>query len=195
MSSSDNNITFKKTSFLSGINSEFINEYYSEYLSDPNSVPEGWKKFFEGLSENEKLVLEDLKGPSWSPERKIKKVNISFIEDKKKENLIDLDLGSVKQASKDSVRAIMLIRAYRIRGHLIANLDPLSLQEKKEHPELKPETYGFTKKDYQRKIFLDGVLGLQYADLNQILEILKKTYCSTIGYEFMHMGDPEEKPG
>ena len=193
MSSSDNNITFKKTSFLSGINSEFINEYYSEYLSDPNSVPEGWKKFFEGLSENEKLVLEDLKGPSWSPERKIKKVNISFIEDKKKENLIDLDLGSVKQASKDSVRAIMLIRAYRIRGHLIANLDPLSLQEKKEHPELKPETYGFTKKDYQRKIFLDGVLGLQYADLNQILEILKKTYCSTIGYEFMHMGDPEEK--
>ena len=82
MSSSDNNITFKKTSFLSGINSEFINEYYSEYLSDPNSVPEGWRKFFEGLSENEKLVLEDLKGPSWSPERKIKKVNISFIEDK-----------------------------------------------------------------------------------------------------------------
>ena len=119
MSSSDNNITFKKTSFLSGINSEFINEYYSEYLSDPNSVPEGWRKFFEGLSENEKLVLEDLKGPSWSPERKIKKVNISFIEDKKKENLIDLDLGSVKQASKDSVRAIMLIRAYRIRYKLL----------------------------------------------------------------------------
>ena len=87
----------------------------------------------------------------------------------------------------------MLIRAYRIRGHLIANLDPLSIQEKKEHSELKPESYGFTKKDYNRKIFLDGVLGLQYADLNQILKILKKTYCSTIGYEFMHMGDPDEK--
>ena len=87
----------------------------------------------------------------------------------------------------------MLIRAFRIRGHLIANLDPLSLQKKEEHPELKPETYGFTKKDYDRKIFLDGVLGLQYADLNQILKILKKTYCTTIGYEFMHMGDPDEK--
>ena len=87
----------------------------------------------------------------------------------------------------------MLIRAYRIRGHLIANLDPLSIQKKEEHPELRPETYGFTKSDYKRKIFLDGVLGLQYADLNQILDILKKTYCSTIGYEFMHMGDPEEK--
>ena len=86
----------------------------------------------------------------------------------------NLDLNSIKKASQDSVRAIMLIRAYRIRGHLIANLDPLSIQEKKEHSELKPESYGFTKKDYNRKIFLDGVLGLQYADLNQILKILKK---------------------
>ena len=87
----------------------------------------------------------------------------------------------------------MLIRAYRIRGHLIANLDPLSITKKEEHLELKPESYGFEKKDYGRKIFLDGVLGLQYADLNQILQILKKTYSSNIGYEFMHMGDPEEK--
>ena len=86
----------------------------------------------------------------------------------------NLNLKFNKQASKDSVRAIMLIRAYRIRGHLIANLDPLSIQKKEEHPELKPETYGFTKKDYNRKIFLDGVLGFQYADLNQILKILKK---------------------
>ena len=87
----------------------------------------------------------------------------------------------------------MLIRAYRIRGHLIANLDPLSIQKKEEHPELKPESYGFNKSDYNRKIFLDGVLGLQYGDLNEILAILKKTYCSNIGYEFMHMGDPDEK--
>ncbi len=194
MSSSDNNITFKKTSFLSGINSEFINQLYSEYLSDPNSLPEGWKIFFNGLSEDEKLILNDLNGPSWSPEKKIKKIISEF--PKKNEDLADstnLDLNSIKKASQDSVRAIMLIRAYRIRGHLIANLDPLSIQEKKEHPELKPESYGFTKKDYNRKIFLDGVLGLQYADLNQILKILKKNYCSTIGYEFMHMGDPDEK--
>ena len=194
MSSSDNNITFKKTSFLSGINSEFINQLYSDYLSDPNSLPEGWKNFFNGLSEDEKLILNDLNGPSWSPEKKIKKTISEFLN--KNEDLVDstnLDLNSIKKASQDSVRAIMLIRAYRIRGHLIANLDPLSIQEKKEHSELKPESYGFTKKDYNRKIFLDGVLGLQYADLNQILKILKKTYCSTIGYEFMHMGDPDEK--
>ena len=105
----------------------------------------------------------------------------------------DLNQKLIKQATKDSVRAIMLIRAFRIRGHLIASLDPLSIQKKEQHPELRPESYGFTKKDFNRKIFLDGVLGLQYADLNQILAILKKTYCSNIGYEFMHMGDPDEK--
>ena len=194
MSSSDSNLTFKKTSFLSGINSEFINQFYSDYLTDPTSIPIGWKNFFDGLSEDEKLILKDLNGPSWSPEKKIKKQATLFLEPKNgQDQKTDLDLGSVKQASKDSVRAIMLIRAFRIRGHLIAKLDPLSLQPKNEHPELKPETYGFTKKDFQRKIFLDGVLGLQYANLNQILEILKKTYCSTIGYEFMHMGDPDEK--
>ena len=187
MSSSDNNITFKKTSFLSGVNSEFINQFYSDYLTDPKSLPEGWRKFFEGLSEDEKLVLEDLNGPSWSPEKKINKIDISKINTGlEKEKIDELEQTSIKQATKDSVRAIMLIRAYRIRGHLIANLDPLSLQKKEEHPELKPENYGFTKKDYDRKIFLDGVLGLEYANLSQILKILKKTYSSTIGYEFIY---------
>ena len=182
MSSSDNNTTFKKTSFLSGINSEFINQFYSDYLSDPKSLPESWRKFFDGLSEDEKLIFKDINGPSWSPGKKIKKVNYEQKEIKENtlENL-DLSAESIKQASQDSVRAIMLIRAYRIRGHLISNLDPLNLQEKKEHSELKPETYGFTKKDYTRKIFLDGVLGLQYADLNQILKILKKLTVLQLG--------------
>ena len=194
MSSSDN-ITLKKTSFLSGINSEFINQLYSDYISDPKSLPVGWKKFFDGLSEDEKLILNDINGPSWSPGKKNKKINFvqNELDKDKSKKIENLSIESTKQASQDSVRAIMLIRAYRIRGHLISNLDPLSIQEKEEHLELKPETYGFSKKDFKRKIFLDGVLGLQYADLDQIIKILKKTYCSTIGYEFMHMSDPDEK--
>jgi len=193
MSSSNNNI-FKKTSFLAGNNFEFINEFYADYIQDPNSLPESWRKFFDGLSDDEKIIYDNLNGPSWSPEKKIKKRKISFIDKKETEdNIPESNLKSIKQASKDSVRAIMLIRAYRIRGHLIANLDPLSIQKKDEHPELKPESYGFTKNDYDRQIFLDGVLGIQYGNLNQILSILKKTYCSNIGYEFMHMGDPDEK--
>ena len=194
MSSSKNNTLYKKTSFLAGNNSEFIKEFYADYLSDPKSLPDSWRKFFEGLSDDQNLVYDDLKGPSWSPEKKIKRPTINLKDEiVEKNSLSDFSEKSIKQASKDSVRAIMLIRAFRIRGHLIANLDPLAIQKKEEHPELKPESYGFTKNDYNRKIFLDGVLGLQYADLNQIISILKKTYSSNIGYEFMHMGDPDEK--
>ena len=193
MSSSKNNTNYKKTSFLAGTNAEFINEFYADYLSDPNSLPESWRQFFEGLSDEQKLIYNDLKGPSWSPERKNKKIILEPLEVKKVDETHEINSEEAKQATKDSVRAIMLIRAYRIRGHLIASLDPLSLLEKEEHAELRPETYGFTKKDYNRKFFLDGVLGIQNGSLNEILSILKKTYCSNIGYEFMHMGDPVEK--
>ncbi len=191
MSVDKNNQKYKKTSFLSGVNSDYIEEYYSLYLQNPKLLTNDWIEFFDGLKEDSKNILSNLKGPSWNPKKvrqiaSAQRVQPKFLEE-------DTELNSSKQASTDSVRAIMLIRAYRIRGHLIANLDPLNLQDKEEHPELKPETYGFKKKDYNRKIFLDGVLGIQYGNLNDILKILKKTYCSTIGYEFMHMSDPEEK--
>ena len=146
--SSSNNTTYKKTSFLAGNNSEFINEFYADYISDPNSLPESWRMFFEGLSDDEKLIYDNLRGPSWSPEKKIKKPKIKLdINFGSEITSQDLSADSVKQASKDSVRAIMLIRAYRIRGHLIANLDPLSIQKKEEHPELKPDSDGFAKKE------------------------------------------------
>ena len=132
MSSSKNNTIFKKTSFLAGNNSEFINEFYADYISDPNSLPEGWRQFFDGLSDNEKIVYDNLKGPSWGPQKKIRKPLTRLDKNNvNEENSKDLNVKSVKQASKDSVRAIMLIRAYRIRGHLIANLDPLSIQKKR----------------------------------------------------------------
>jgi 2-oxoglutarate dehydrogenase E1 component len=191
MSVDKNNQTYKKTSFLSGVNSDYIEENYALYIQNPKLLTNDWIEFFDGLNEDSKNILQNIKGPSWNP-KKIKQLD-NFQNTKIKTEESINELTSVKQASTDSVRAIMLIRAYRIRGHLIANLDPLGLQIKEEHQELKPETYGFKKQDYNRKIFLDGVLGLQYGNLNEILNILKKTYCSTIGYEFMHMSDPEEK--
>ena len=135
MSSSSNNTIYKKTSFLAGNNSEFINEFYADYISDPNSLPESWRKFFDGLSDDEKLIFDNLNGPSWSREKKIRKPSPVLKENKLfAENTSKLESSLVKQASKDSVRAIMLIRAYRIRGHLIATLDPLSIQKKKNTP-------------------------------------------------------------
>ena len=149
MSLDKNNQVFKKTSFLTGFNSAYIEEYYSTYLENPELLPKDWMDFFDGLKDDTEKILKNIKGPSWSPNKtklgKLKKIETKSLDISAEE------LSSVKQASQDSVRAIMLVRAYRIRGHLIANLDPLDLQKKEEHPELKPETYGFTKKDYKRK--------------------------------------------
>ena len=195
MSSIKDNDIYKKTSFLAGVNSRQIEELYTQYLENPSSLTPDWRNFFQGLGDEEKNIIDNSNGPSWSRKKPIKiKIDKSIKINLEKENSSsDLKDISVTQAAKDSVRAIMLIRAYRIRGHLIANLDPLGIQQRDEHPELKPETYGFTQKDHKRDIFLDGVLGLQKANLNTILKILKKTYSSNIGYEFMHMGDPQEK--
>ena len=87
----------------------------------------------------------------------------------------------------------MMIRAYRMRGHLHANLDPLNLEPKRDHEELHPSSYGFTEADYDRKIFLDNLLGYEFATLREMLAVLERTYCSTIGYEFMHISNPQEK--
>jgi 2-oxoglutarate dehydrogenase E1 component len=101
--------------------------------------------------------------------------------------------ADIQQATRDSVRALMMIRAYRMRGHLFATLDPLGIEPKKDHEELHPSTYGFMDADWDRKIFIDRVLGLEFATIREMLAILRRTYCSTIGYEFMHITDPAEK--
>ena len=195
MSSSKDNNIYKKTSFLAGSNSSFIEDNYSKYLTKPDSLPEGWRIFFDGLNEEKDIIYKNIKGPSWSPKKVDKKIKISLdkknIEEKKDEEISQ----STEQATKDSVRAIMLIRAYRIRGHLIANLDPLKIQIREEHQELKPETYGFYLKDYNRKIFLDGVLGLQYANLKEILEILKKHIVPQLVMNLCIWGTQKKKAG
>ena len=201
---SDNEI-FEKTSFLHGTNSAFIEQMYEKYLHNPLSVPTDWQTFFSGISDQ---PTNEMKDASWSEYRDIKSNNgdlvsaidgnwpdevISFENELKSSNAINTHEGTSKNATLDSIRAIMMIRAYRIRGHLKANLDPLGLIEKIEHAELQPETYGFKAEDMERQIFLDNVLGLEFATLKEILEILNRTYCSTVGIEFMHISDPEEK--
>ena len=196
MPTNKNNDIFEKTSFLGNNSSEFVEGLYTDYLKNPDKLPEQWKVFFEGLNEKREKILRNINGPSWSPKKKIKNItpeSYKHLEKKNGNQLDSLNTIDILEAAKNAVRANMLIRAYRIRGHLISNLDPLELLKREEHAELKPETYGFSKNDYNKKIFLDGVLGLQSASLKEIIEIAKKTYCQKIGYEFMHMGDPEEK--
>ena len=120
------------------------------------------------------------------------KAALDKIAGKAAEKGVSLSDDQLKRAVLDSVRAIMLIRAFRIRGHLHADLDPLGMREIPDHGELKPETYGFTDADMDRPIFIDNVLGLQVASIRQIVDLMKRTYCGTFAIQFMHISNPEE---
>lgn len=160
----------------------YLETLYNAYLADPNSVSSDVRVYFESLGPAPKGFLERSERVS------------SFVKGVGSEPVSDSpSTASTHLAVQDSIRALMLIRNYRVRGHLHADLDPLKLDKRAEHPELLPEFYGFTDADYDRPIFLDGVLGFQNPTLTQILERLKKTYSSTIGVEFMHIQDPERK--
>ena len=186
-------------SFLTGANSEYIAHLYSSYLKNPGSVDASWKEFFGSLGDREVGVLRELHGASWTPSENRRDENgFGNVEpansNANRHGAEGFAAGAdVRQAALDSIRALMLIRAYRARGHLLCDLDPLGLKKIDYHPELDPAHYGFTDADKNRKIFINGVLGMEYATLDEILNLLKKTYSDKIGVEFLHMTDPDEK--
>jgi len=193
MTSDRNNTIFEKTSFLQGSNSSFIKELYSKYLNNPKSIPQSWIDFFDGLNEDQEIIKKEILGPSWAPR---KKNNLKGELVEKKETSINhktLEKDSNIKEKEQSVKAIALIRAYRIRGHLIANLDPLGMMERKYLEDLHPTDHGFKKEDYNKKIYIGAYMDKGYATINEILSFFRKTYCSTIGVEYMHISDPIEK--
>jgi len=197
--------------FLYSGNQVYVAQMYERYLDDPHSVDSRWQEFFLQMDGDISNVSKEIKGASWSDSAS--KVigndgeggslsdSMSAPQAMDPEALARFLSGAghapsgdkVRQATQDSIRALMLIRNYRVRGHLKADLDPLGLEDPKDHPELDPATYGFADKDMDREIFINYVLGLESATLRQIISILEQTYCSTIGLEFMHIQDPEEK--
>ena len=159
MTSNRDNIIFEKTSFLQGVNSPFIKELYLQYLENPGAVPQSWKEFFDGLDENKEAVQKEILGPSWAPKKnnnlKISTVKKDIAEDKEAiTNETPVSQTNYEKEKEQSVKAIALIRAYRIRGHLIANLDPLGMMERKYLHELHPADHGFKKEDYNKKIYV-----------------------------------------
>src|SRR3954468_15235032 len=99
----------------------------------------------------------------------------------------------IRRAAEDSIRAMMLIRTYRVRGHLAANLDPLGLTRRDVPADLTPAWHGFTDADLDRPIFICGVLGFETATVREIVRVLQATYCGHIGFEYMHINDVEER--
>jgi len=178
-------------SFLNSANAPYVAELYFKYTQNPKSIDESWKSFFSSLNEDELSIISDFGGPEWKKRDTNVIDDISF--DKVVRSSSSVDFNSFKTSTLDSIRALRLIRAYRINGHLIANLDPLNLHKKIYHPELDYKSYGFSENDLDREIFIDGSLGLETATLKEIIQVLNKTYASSIGVEFLHIQSVEQK--
>lgn len=210
------NNLFSQTSFLYGGNADYIDQLYAEYEKNPANVDPQWRAFFETFQDNKEDVLKNANGATWQRDHWPLKANGELVSaldgdwsalekhlgDKLKEKAATgtaqkgaaSSQQDIIQATRDSVNAFMMIRAFRTRGHLRAQLDPLQLVEQLEdYKELSPESYGFSPADYERPIFIDNALGMEYATIPQMLEILNRTYCSTIGVEYMHISDPVQK--
>jgi 2-oxoglutarate dehydrogenase E1 component len=189
----------QQPNFLSGPNAPFIEELYGKYLENPNTVDPSWRKFFSELQDDSAIVLQDIRGASWAPRDRAVEISRNGLDDD-----TALAEGSAEarprstsrdrqKAARDSLRAMMLIRAYRVRGHLEANLDPLGIKPQYKHAELDPRTYGFTEADMDREIYIDNVFGYENATLRQIVYAVRETYCGSIGVEYMHIENPDQK--
>jgi len=211
MSRHDANAAFARTSFLYGGNAAYIEDLYGRYEKDPATVDAEWRDFFQGLKDEAADVAKASRGASWKksnwplrPDGELvaaldgqwaeaeKRIG-DKISAKAQAKGVELSSADVMQATRDSIHALMLIRAYRMRGHFHAKLDPLGLEREKDEQELEPRSYGFTEADMDRRIFLDKVLGLEFSTMREILAILRRTYCQTLGVEFMHISNPAQK--
>jgi 2-oxoglutarate dehydrogenase E1 component len=211
MSRQDANSAFAHSSFLYGGNAAYIEDLYAKYEKDPASVDAEWQDFFKALKDDGANVLRSAQGASWKkpnwPVREsgdlVSALDGQWAETEKKigdkisatakAKGVELSAADVQQATRDSIHALMLIRAYRIRGHFHAKLDPLGIQAEPNEEELDPKSYGFAEGDMDRRIFLDKVLGLEFASMREIVEILRRTYCQTLGVEFMHISNAAQK--
>ena len=207
---SSENQAFLDTSFLQGANALYLEQMAAAYAANPSSVPESWRNFFAAMGDNPSETTHAAKGPTWKRSDWPRQANgemVSALGDIGPDEATMVDKvaahvertqpdaapADVRAATQASIRAIMMIRAYRMRGHLAADMDPLGLTDFGPQPELDPATYGFTGAAMDEEIFIDGYLGLETATPRQMLDILKRTYCGPVGVEFMHISNPQEK--
>src|ERR1700744_210473 len=211
MSRQDANAAFALSSFLQGTNAAYIDDLYARFEQDPGSVDAEWQEFYKSLKDPPDDVRKNAEGASWGRDNwplapkdeltsaldgnwvQVEKAVGTKLAAQAQAKGVEPSAADVHQATRDSVRALMLIRAYRMRGHFHAKLDPLGIEPPRDREELDPRSYGFVEGDLDRKIFLDHVLGLEYGTLREIVAICERTYCQTLGVEFMHITNAAQK--
>jgi 2-oxoglutarate dehydrogenase E1 component len=189
---------------FNGANAAFIADLYARWAANPGSVDPSFAELFAALNDESRAVLSDAAGASWAPRH----FDVGDPEPSKPatkaagakrdgkadaKSAAGMTADQVRAAIADSLHALMMVRTYRVRGHLEAELDPLGLQVPEPHPELDPASHGFTEANMDQPVFLDHVLGLETATPRQILQLLRETYCGPVGVEFMHIQDPDRR--
>ncbi len=157
----------------------FVEALYADYLSDPASVSADWRRYFKQLTNGSRGTLPR-SGPSFRPSSLFNPPGRASAATDERPREFEMAL------LQD--RVDQLIRAYRVRGHMIAQIDPLGLPRPSQ-PELDPEYYGFTEADLDRPFSTDTIRGPDVLTLRRILTRLRNTYCRSIGVQFMHMDD------
>ena len=193
---------------LEGVSPSFVEALYQQYRFDPASVDASWQRYFKGLEAT-------VSGPSWSnpswppaddgdalteamdptrmvPEPRPERRRVPHVP-APAPVAPTINPQDISRAVSESIRAMMLIRIYRVRGHLLANLDPLGLSQREMTADLTPEYHGFTESDLDRPIYLGGALGFQHATLREVIAVLRRNYCGHVGLEYMHISDIEER--
>ena len=175
-----------ESAHLSGGNAAYVEELYELYLHDPNAVPEEWRTYFQKLPADGSTATD---------------VSHSTIRDhfvllaKNQRRAQPVSAGSVSsEHEKKQVEVLRLIQAYRMRGHQAAKLDPLGLWQRPAPVDLSINHYGLTNADLDTTFRAgDLFIGKEEASLRDILDALQKTYCRTIGAEFTHIVDSEQR--
>ncbi len=188
----------------SGVSPAFIEALYAKYQSAPDSVEAGWRGFFEGLENGPSqpswqssrwplTSTDDLTAgldptqmePAPKPAKGGKPAAAAAAPAPSKDDIV--------KAAGDAIRAQLLIRTYRVRGHFAANLDPLGLAKREMPEDLKTEYHGFTDADLDRPVYLGGTMGFEWATIRQLVDTLRRNYCGNVGLEYMHIVDVEER--
>ena len=174
-----------KTGHLSGSNAAYVEELYEQFLSDKLSVPEEWQIFFESLSDS---TTSDISHAA------IKRDFVNLGKVSRYKQILNNDAVVNSEHESKQVQVLQLISSYRVRGHQKANLDPLGIMHRERVLDLELEFHDLSPIDTST-VFQTGSLFISKAKapLREIIEILENIYCSSIGYEFMHIVNLEEK--
>ncbi len=201
------NDVLEATSFLYGTNAGFIEGLYAQYLSEPASVDGAWRAFFDALGDSGLSPTQLGRGPSWRRDAKLQFENGELVQaltsnwaapaaSAKKpaapQAATPTSTADAATAAQTGIRTFQLVRAFRQLGHLEANLDPLGLEKRKPMPQLQTNFY-FPDDELDRPVFMDGLMGMEKTTPRKLVEILRRVYCGPIGYEYMHINDPEQR--